>query len=90
MKIKITNNHSASSYGIPVCLIDGELVDDADGFTACCKALGWSRAEAAEKLGKSIHSIDFYRSKIPGRSQSVPPNVWLVLGKALGILEKVS
>ena len=82
MEIEITTNHSQSSYGIPVCLINGDIVDDADGFAAACKALGWSRETVAEKTGKSLGAIDRYRTKGPG-AQPVPAEVWNVLKDAL-------
>ena len=78
MKIKITTNHPRSSYGVPVCIVDGYLVDDADGFIAACKWLGWSRKKAAEMTGKSLGSIDRYRTKGPG-ALPVPAEVWNVL-----------
>ena len=62
MTITITTDHPASSYGIPVCLIDGKLAEDADGFRAACHYLGWDRAIATIKTGKSKHPIDLYRT----------------------------
>jgi len=37
--ITITTEHSASSYGIPVILIDGQLVDNQVGIEAAENAL---------------------------------------------------
>jgi len=79
MKIIITTNHTRSSYGIPVCLIDGEVVDDWDGFAACCTALGWTRQDAADATGKALGSIDNYRNgRLP-----VPAEVWNVIRDSL-------
>jgi len=80
MKIKITTNHPASSYGIPVCLVDGELVEDDLGLKACLKSTGWTRGDLAKASGKSLDAINSYASgRLP-----VPPNVWLVLRDQLG------
>lgn len=79
MSIKITTQHSASSYGIPVCLVDGELVNDSAGIRACMDKLGWGRLETAEKTGKSLGSIDNY---LYGRLP-VPAEVWNVLRAAI-------
>ena len=39
MRIEITTEHSASSYGQPVILVDGELVDSTEGLRAIYEAL---------------------------------------------------
>ena len=39
MRIEITTEHSASSYGQPVILVDGELVDTQEGLRAIYEAL---------------------------------------------------
>jgi len=79
MKIQITTKHAASSYGQPVCLIDGEMVDPAPGFLACLDHLGWSRADAVEHLGKSRPSVDKYATG----ERMIPADVWLVLRQAI-------
>lgn len=78
-KIEITTHHAASSYGQPVCLIDGQLVDDKDGLLACLDALGWDRNVFADKIGKSWRSADAYRYG----TMPVPAEVWNVLKDAL-------
>lgn len=80
--IEITTDHPQSSYGIPVCIIDGNIVDDSEGFAASCKALGWTRKTVAERTGKSLGAIDRYRNKGPS-TQPVPAEVWNVLSDAL-------
>jgi hypothetical protein len=79
MKITITTAHSASRCGIPVCLIDGELVPAGPGMLAAIKALGWDRYELADKCGKSRASIDRYAVGLA----PVPAEVWNVLKDAL-------
>jgi len=75
MKIEITTAHAASSYGVPVCLINGQLVDDKDGLKSCLEQLGWSRSELAKRTNKSLDAINSYGcGRLP-----VPANVWLVL-----------
>lgn len=79
MTIKITTNHSRSSYGIPVCLIDGELVDDSTGIKAAMKALRWKVEDAATATGKTPRTIIGYRTgQFP-----IPADVWNVLRDAL-------
>ena len=80
MVITITTRHPASSYGIPVCLVDGNIVNDSEGIRACMDKLGWGRLETAEKTGKSLGALDNY---LYGR-QHVPAEVWNVLRDALG------
>jgi len=79
MTITITTDHPQSSYGIPVCLLDGDPVDHGDGIRACMRELGWDRAAASRATGKSMAAIDRYTA---GR-QVVPAEVWLVLRDAL-------
>ena len=75
MTITITTDHPQSSYGIPVCLLDGDPANDRDGIRACMRELGWSRADAALKTGKTKAAIDKYT----GGVSPVPAEVWLVL-----------
>jgi DNA-binding transcriptional regulator YiaG len=58
MKIKITTEHPASSYGQPVILIDDELQDYAPGIQAIRRELKLSCAELGEKLGVSGRTIE--------------------------------
>ncbi len=58
MKIKITTDHAASSYGQPVILIDNELQDYAPGLQKCRQALGLNCEELGEKLGVSGRTIE--------------------------------
>ncbi|WP_013626615.1 helix-turn-helix domain-containing protein [Rubinisphaera brasiliensis] len=77
--IKITTKHSASSYGCPVCLIGGNLVNDSDGINACREQLGWTQRELAERCGKSLVMAQKYCQGVA----PVPAEVWLVLREAL-------
>ncbi len=77
--ITITTDHEASSYGVPVCLIDGELQDDVDGLRACMAALGWKQADLAERTGKTLPAVGSYLYN----RRPVPAEVWLVLRDAL-------
>lgn len=79
MQIEITTNHPASSYGIPVCLIDGQPQDDAAGLRACMELLSWSRAQTGEQTGKSLSSLDAY---LYG-GKPVPAEVWNVMRDAI-------
>ena len=78
-KIEITLDHARSSYGVPVCLVDGDVVDDADGLRACMKHLGIKQPALAEATGKSKGTIESYLY----RGMPVPAEVWNVLSTML-------
>jgi hypothetical protein len=66
--MKITCDHSASSYGIPVILDDsGQPMDYAPGLTALLDRLGWSRADFATHCGYSgPRSVEkFWQGVVP-------------------------
>lgn len=78
--MKITCNHSSSSYGIPVILgDDGQLMDYGPGLTAVLKNLGWSRSDFAANCGYSgPRSVEkFWQGVVP------PAAVLNMLGVAL-------
>lgn len=57
--MKITTDHSRSSYGIPVILDDaGEVMDYTPGLRAVRTMLGLSTAELAAAVGKSRRTIE--------------------------------
>lgn len=57
--MRITTDHPASSYGVPVILDDaGELMDYGHGIREALSVLGWTRREFADRAGKSLSTID--------------------------------
>jgi ribosome-binding protein aMBF1 (putative translation factor) len=57
--VRITTEHSRSSYGIPVIINDdGEVMDYSPGVRAVRRALGVSTAELAEACGKSRRTVE--------------------------------
>ncbi len=68
--MRITCNHSQSSYGIPVILSDGgDVMDYGPGLTAAIAKLGWSWADLATFWGySSPRGVERYRQGV-----MVPP-----------------
>jgi DNA-binding transcriptional regulator YiaG len=57
--MKITTDHSASSYGVPVILADdGTLMDTGPGIRAIRESLGMSRAQLGKALGVSARTVE--------------------------------
>jgi DNA-binding transcriptional regulator YiaG len=57
--MKVTTNHSASSYGQPVILADdGSLMDYAPGIKAVRAKLGWSTQQLADACGVSRRTVE--------------------------------
>ena len=57
--MKITCNHSSSSYGVPVILSDdGDVVDDAPGIKAVRAKLGLSTQDLAEQCNVSRRTVE--------------------------------
>lgn len=77
--ITITTGHSASSYGVPVCLVNGKLQDDVNGLRACLEVLGWRQSDLAKHSGKTTKTIQSYLYQ----DRPVPAEVWLVIKDAL-------
>jgi DNA-binding transcriptional regulator YiaG len=78
--VKITTDHSASSYGIPVILNDaGEPLDYAPGVRAVRKALGLSTTQLAEACGRSRRTVEDWEQ---GRN-GVPADSLLVMSRLL-------
>ena len=68
--MKLTANHSASSYGVPV-FVDGDNnpLDYADGFRQVRHLKGWSTADLAEQIGVSSRTVEGWEQ---GRMPSKP------------------
>lgn len=79
MEFKITTRHPASSYGMPICLIDGQLVDSCHGFKGIQKKLELTNFELGEFLNRSSRAVDEYRSG----KRTIPAEVWLMLDDML-------
>lgn len=57
--MRITIDHSASSYGVPVILDDaGKVMDYAPGIKAARVYLGLTAAALANKLGVSARTVN--------------------------------
>lgn len=57
--MRVTTNHSASSYGQPVILADdGSLMDYAPGIKAIRCKLGWSTQQLADACGVSRRTVE--------------------------------
>ncbi len=57
--MKVTTNHSASSYGQPVILADdGSLMDYAPGIKAIRAHAGLSTQDLADKCGVSRRTVE--------------------------------
>ena len=66
--MRVTTDHAASSYGVPVILDDdGQVVDSGPGIKAALERLGMSRAEFAASCGVSVRTVEDW---IYGRSTS--------------------
>lgn len=88
--MKITTEHSASSYGIPVVLDDaGNLMGQIEGLSLALERLGWDRATLAERTGKSRRTVEgwFVTTTVPPGiavpSRPVPAEALNVLRDAL-------
>ena len=66
--MRVTCNHPASHYGVPVILADGGgVMDYGPGLTAALQKLGWSRADFATHCGYSgPRSVEkFWQGVVP-------------------------
>lgn len=64
--MRITLNHPASSYGIPVILDDtGKVMDPGPGVSAVRKTIGWSRPVFASMCNVSIRTVEAWETRIP-------------------------
>jgi DNA-binding transcriptional regulator YiaG len=61
--VKVTTNHPASSYGVPVFLgDDGEPMTYRDGVKALRHRFGWSVAQLGEACGVSARTVEGWES----------------------------
>lgn len=68
--MKLTTDHSMSSYGIPIFVDDGNNpLDYADGLRHLRKAKGWSVADLADQVGVSARTVEGWEQ---GRMPSKP------------------
>ena len=68
--MRLTTDHSASSYGVPVFVDDNnQVLDYADGLRKLRKTKGWSTAKLAEQLGVSARTVEGWEQ---GRMPSKP------------------
>lgn len=68
--MKLTTNHSASSYGVPVFLDgDGNPMDYAPALRQLRKDKGWSVSDLADQVGVSARTVEGWEQ---GRLPSKP------------------
>lgn len=57
--MRVTIDHAASNYGVPVILDDeGQVMDYAPGIKAARAKLGLTAAQLAERLGVSERTVN--------------------------------
>jgi len=56
--MKITTRHPASSYGMPVIIDGGHVVDYAAGIKAIRAKLGWGTQQLADVCGVSRRTVE--------------------------------
>lgn len=68
--MRLTTDHSMSSYGIPI-FVDGgnNPIDYADGFRRVRQLKKWTTADLAEQLGVSARTVEGWEQ---GRMPSKP------------------
>lgn len=72
--MKLTTNHRASSYGVPVFLDgDGNPMDYAPALRQLRKEKGWSTADLAAQVGVSARTVEGWEQ---GR---LPSNTALII-----------
>jgi DNA-binding transcriptional regulator YiaG len=63
--MKITTDHSASSYGIPIILDDGgNPMDSAPGVQAVRRSLGLSQVQLAERCGVTVRAVQSWEQGV--------------------------
>jgi DNA-binding transcriptional regulator YiaG len=68
--MKLTADHSASSYGMPVFVDnDNQPIDYADGFRQLRKLKDWSVSDLADHVGVSPRTVEGWEQ---GRMPSKP------------------
>jgi hypothetical protein len=57
--MRVTTDHSSSSYGIPVILDDrGRVMDYGPGVRAVMGSLGWGKHQTAERCNVSVRTVE--------------------------------
>jgi hypothetical protein len=82
--MKLTTNHTQSSYNLPVFLTDaGEVIDYAPAIADICDALGsGKRLEGAEKLAEICGASDrtvqgWIQGRLPSKPCLMLLQIWL-------------
>lgn len=79
--MRVTTDHAASSYGVPVILDDrGRVLDYGPGVRAVLERLGWDKHAWAAASGASVRTVEGW---LMGRPPVPPANALNVLGDAL-------
>jgi len=65
MALKLTTTHSASSYGQPVFVLDGQLIDAPQGVKALRQLKGWDQAQLALEMGASVRTVQGWEQGRP-------------------------
>lgn len=63
--LELTTAHSASSYGQPVFVLNGELIEYAEGVKSLRELKGWSVAEMAGHMGASKRTVEGWEQGRP-------------------------
>ena len=74
-RIRLSTDHAASSYGIPVVVGPAGAMDYADGLRALRAERGWSVADLAERCGVSARTVEGWEQ---GRPPSGPALIALM------------
>lgn len=68
--MKLTTEHSASSYGMPVFVDeDGNLLDYAQAVKQICRDKGWTYQDLADRAGVSSRTAEGWgQGRLPSKS----------------------
>jgi len=68
--MRLTTNHSASSYGVPIFVDENNNpLDYAPAFRQLRKEKGWSTTELAEMLGVSSRTLEGWeQGRMPSKT----------------------
>lgn len=71
--MKLTTDHPASSYGVPVFVDDdNNPLDYADGLRQLRKERGWSTADLAEHVGASSRTVEGWeQGRMPNKASLI-------------------
>jgi DNA-binding transcriptional regulator YiaG len=65
MELELTTSHSASSYGQPVFVLDGELIAHPEGVKALRELKGWNQQQLADEMGTSVRTVQGWEQGRP-------------------------